>query len=187
MKHWKTIKSEYLLRDRWLTVRADACVTAEGVSVSPYYVLEYSDWVHIVALDSANQVLVTRQYRHAAGKVCAELPCGVIESEETPLAAARRELQEETGCTAREFEQLASLCPNPATHSNTVHCFLALGAAVTTPPNPDQTEDITCEFLSVRQVMDMIDTGKFCQALHIASLMLALRKHGMLGEESDNQ
>lgn len=54
MRPWKIIKSEYLLRDKWLTVRADNCKTADGLSVSPYYVLEYSDWVHVIALDSAN-------------------------------------------------------------------------------------------------------------------------------------
>ena len=65
MEPWKTMKSKYLLRDRWLTLRADTCETPDGVTVDPYYVLEYPDWVHIVALDSDGRVLITRQYRHA--------------------------------------------------------------------------------------------------------------------------
>jgi 8-oxo-dGDP phosphatase len=57
MRPWKTEKSKYLLKDRWLTVRADTCVTSHGVRVDPYYVLEARDWVHILALDSDNNIL----------------------------------------------------------------------------------------------------------------------------------
>ena len=176
MKPWKTITSEHVLRDKWLTVRADTCETPEGVTVSPYYVLEYSDWVHIVAVDPDNRVLITRQYRHAIGKVCAEIPCGVVESGESPLAAAQRELLEETGCTAETLTHLASLHPNPATHSNMIHCFLAGGAVLTHSPDQDESENITFEFRSVPKVLELIDSGEFSQSLHVASLLLVLRK-----------
>jgi len=182
MNPWKTLKSEYLHRDKWLTVRADTCETEQGVSVDPYYVLEYSDWVNIVAIDCFARVLIIKQYRHGIGKVVYELPCGVIEKGEEVEVAARRELQEETGCTAEVFEPLASLNPNSATHSNEVHCFLARNAAITTSPTPDHTEEITCEFLSVSKIMEMIDDGSFCQAQHVASLMIGLRRAGLLSE-----
>ena len=52
IRPWKKEKSKYLLKDRWLTVRADRCITSDGIEVDPYYVLEASDWVHILALDS---------------------------------------------------------------------------------------------------------------------------------------
>ena len=91
-KPWTVTASKYLVQDKWLTVRADRCQTARGVTVDPYYVLEYPDWVQIVAFDADNRILVTQQYRHAAGSLCLELPCGIVEAaDETPLAAARRE------------------------------------------------------------------------------------------------
>lgn len=48
VKPWKRKSSQYVLRDRWVSVRADDCVTAEGVEISPYYVLEYPDWVMLL-------------------------------------------------------------------------------------------------------------------------------------------
>ena len=126
VKPWTVTASRYLLKDKWLAVRADQCQTARGVMVDPYYVLEYPDWVQVVAFDADSRILVTRQYRHAAGSVCLELPCGVVEkTDETPLAAAKRELMEETGCTSDHFEFVGQFSPNPATHTNTLHCFVA--------------------------------------------------------------
>jgi len=83
--------------------------------------------------------------------------------------------------------RLPGLHPNPATHTNTIHCFLATGAAIDNSPDQDETEEIVCEFLPVQKVLHLIDSGEFSQALHVESLMLALRKHGMLREELDNQ
>ena len=49
-QNWRVIRSETLLKDRWIDLRADDCVTSAGIKISPYYVLCYPDWVHVVAL-----------------------------------------------------------------------------------------------------------------------------------------
>jgi 8-oxo-dGTP pyrophosphatase MutT (NUDIX family) len=175
MKSWKTIKSKYLIQDKWITLRSDTCKTPEGITIAPYYVLEYPDWAHIVAIDSNNQLMITHQYRHAVGKICSEIPCGVIEKDEAPIDAARRELEEETGCTANQFTKIGNLYPNPATHNNEIHCFLARDLSFTKKPNPDPTENITFQFETISDILKMIENNSFSQALHVASLMLAFR------------
>ena len=181
VKPWTVTASRYLLKDKWLAVRGDQCQTARGVMVDPYYVLEYPDWVQVVAFDADSRILVTRQYRHAAGSVCLELPCGVVEkTDETPLAAAKRELMEETGCTSDHFELVGQFSPNPATHTNTLHCFVAYDVSRSQAASHDETEDVSCGFLTIEDILGALETGHFSQALHISSLLLSLKHIGMM-------
>lgn len=181
LRPWTVTASHYLLQDKWLTVRADRCRTGLGVVVDPYYVLEYPDWVQIVAFDADYRVLVTEQYRYAAGRVCLELPCGAVEAaDETPLAAARRELLEETGCTSDRFESIGQFSPNPATHTNTVHCFAAYAVCPSHPTSQDAAEEVVSAFLPIPAVLAAIDTGQFPQSLHISGLLLGLKHAGLL-------
>lgn len=180
-KPWTVTASEYLIQDKWLTVRADRCRTVRGVTVDPYYVLEYPDWVQVVAFDADNRILVTQQYRHAAGSLCLELPCGVVEAaDETPLAAAQREMLEETGYASDHFERVGSFSPNPATHTNTLHCFVARHVYRSQEASQDDTEDVSSRFMSIESVMEAIEAGRFAQALHIAALLLSLKHIGAL-------
>ena len=178
MEHWKIQQSQHLINDKWITVRADSCVTEDGVCIEPYYVLEYADWAHIVALNPHDEVLITRQYRHGAQRLCTEIPCGVIEAGEAPLEAAHRELQEETGCTVTDMKQVGQFYANPSNQTNRVHCFLAHGTVVTGDTHFDESENIQCEFIPVNDVLDMMTQGKISQGLHIASLHLGLRAAG---------
>lgn len=181
LKPWTVTASGYLIQDKWLTVRADRCRTGLGVLVDPYYVLEYPDWVQVVAFDAGCQVLITQQYRHAARRVCLELPCGIVEADgETPLAAAQRELLEETGCTAARFEKIGSFSPNPATHTNTVHCFAAYDVRRSQPISQDAAEEVASTFMPVPDILKAIDTSQFPQSLHISGLLLGLRHAGLL-------
>ena len=94
---WRVIESEYLFRRPWLTARRDKVELPDGRIHPEFYVLEYPDWVNVIATTVDGQFVMERQYRHALGKTCYEMPCGVVEQGEELLAAAKRELQEETG------------------------------------------------------------------------------------------
>jgi 8-oxo-dGTP pyrophosphatase MutT (NUDIX family) len=177
---WKIAGSRYLIRDRWMTLRADHCETANGAALDPYYVQEAPDWVHIVAFDIQDRILTIRQYRHGAGVISTELPCGTLEPGETPAQAAARELLEETGCTFRSLVSLPTLSPNPACYANRIHAFAALGTHRIREQQLDETEEIEFEFLPIPTVLSLIDLGAFPQALHTASLFLALRVLGRI-------
>jgi len=176
---WTVNSSRHVLRDRWISLRADDCVTSSGTSVTPYYVLEYSDWVHVLALDAESRVLVVQLYRHGYGQVCTELPGGGVDDGETPEQAIRRELLEETGCEVDELVQLGEFSPNPATHSNRIYGFLARGARRVQAPSPDLTEEIASAFIPLTELMALIDAGRFPQSFHVATTLLALRYLGL--------
>ena len=176
---WKILSSRDIVRDRWMTLRADCCVTAGGVILDPYYVQEPADWVQVVAFDTEDRILLIRQYRHGAGIVCTELPGGGIEQGESPAQAATRELLEETGCAADSLEALPVMHPNPARYSNRVHSFIATGTRRVQQQKLDESEEIEFEFLSIPRVFELIDSGSFPQALNVGCLFLALRKRGL--------
>src|SRR5512144_2241852 len=95
---WKVLESNYLRKN----IRVDRCETSNGKILEPL-VFEYGTWVAVVALTKHEEVLLIKQYRHGLGKILIELPGGGAEEGEEPLAAARRELLEETGYTSTKI------------------------------------------------------------------------------------
>lgn len=176
---WQVKNSTHLLRDRWLKVRADTCVTAEGVEIAPYYVLEYPDWVEIIALDAEDNIYLVQQYRHGLGVVALELPGGAVDaSDASPVEAAARELREETGLSSSDWDYVGKLAPNPATHTNFCHIVLARNVAFATKPADDPTERIRLIRMPIRQAIGLALEGKMIQVIHVAALTLALHKAG---------
>ena len=169
-KKWKILSSEYLVKRPWLTARRDIAELPDGRVNNEYYVLEYPDWVNIIAITKDGQMVLERQYRHALGKTCYELPCGVIEKGETPLEAAKRELLEETGFAGGEWQEWMTLSPNPATSTNLAHSFLAVGVEKVSGQHLDSTEDIDVYILEQDYVRELLQNNQILQALMAAPL-----------------
>lgn len=174
--NWKLLSSEYLFKDNWATLRADACEMPNGNIVKPYYVLEYPDWVNVVALTEDNEVIVIKQYRHAAGEVILEIPGGCIDKDETPEQAVRRELLEETGYAFKDIELLSILYANPATGNNKTYCFLATGGKKVQEQELDGGEEIVVELVSIQKLKELLLENQFGQALHSSGIFYALMR-----------
>lgn len=170
-RKWEVLSTEYLIRRPWLTARRDVAKLPDGRINHEYYVLEYPDWVNIIAITEDGMVVLERQYRHGLGKTCYELPCGVIEDGETPLEAAKRELLEETGYAGGEWKQLMTLSPNPATSNNLAHSFLATGVKKVAGQSLDATEDIEVHLKSQDYVRELLENNQILQALMAAPMM----------------
>ena len=170
IKEWKVLESEYLVRRPWLTARRDRLELPDGRIIPEYYVLEYPDWVNVIAITKDGQFVMERQYRHAARKISLELPCGVKEEGETPLEAAQRELLEETGFGGGQWKKLMELSPNPSAMSNTTHCFLAIGVEKIAEQHLDETEELSVLFMTKEEVKRMLNENQICQALMVAPL-----------------
>jgi ADP-ribose pyrophosphatase len=173
---WKKLSSTYLHKGPWATLRSDRCEMPNGHIVEDYYVLEYNNWVNAVAITEDNKILMVEQYRHAAEIVSLELPGGVIDGDETPEQALRRELLEETGYQFDDFELLCMTYANPSTADNQTWCYLARGGKKVQDQSLDEQEDIIVELHTIQEVKELLLTNKIAQALHCTGLFYALVK-----------
>jgi 8-oxo-dGTP pyrophosphatase MutT (NUDIX family) len=181
MSPWTVTASRLLFADRWLRVRADDCITSDGHEIKPFYVLEYPDWIHIVAVTPDRNVVMIRQYRHGFGGAEFGLPAGTMDKTDTdPLTAAARELLEETGYHSDDLRLVASHSPNTATHSNRVHVVLALAAHKIAPQALDPSEVIEVELVPLHSIIDRVLNGEVSQSMHVAALLVGLKAADMI-------
>jgi len=173
---WKKLSSRYLVKEKWATLRVDTCDLRNGVIKDDYYVLEYPDWVNAVALSKDHKVILVRQYRHGGDIISLEIPGGVIDGDEAPEAAIKRELLEETGYTFESAELVATLYPNPATANNKTFTYLLTGGVKTHDQHLDEHEILEVEEYSVEEVKQLLRENKIDQALHCAGLFYGLMK-----------
>jgi len=171
--------SRRLVDDRWLRLRADDCLTSEGVEIAPYYVFDYPEWVQVVAIDDHDHIVLVEQYRHGLGGVTWELPAGTLDYRDSdPVAGAARELEEETGYGSDQWRYIARMTPNPANQSNHCHVVLATGASLRRPPLDDPTERLNVFRVPVAEAVALVRSGKISCAMSIAALALALSETG---------
>ena len=171
MKSWKVLYSEYLIKRPWLTARRDKLELPDGRIVPEYYVLEYPNWVNVIAITKEGQFVMERQYRYGADSTNYEIPCGVMEEGETPLKAVQRELQEETGYGGGDWKELMCISANPTSMTNMTHCFVAEGVEKVTEQHLDDTEELEVHLLSREEVLAMLRNNEMIQSLMIAPLL----------------
>ncbi|MGB7528402.1 NUDIX hydrolase [Sphingobacterium cellulitidis] len=180
MEKWKTINSNYIIQRPWATLRVDKLEMPNGNIKEEYYVLEYPTWVNMVALTEDNQVIFVKQYRHGAGQIMVELPAGVVEENEDPEIAARRELLEETGYAFDQITYVCELFANPATSGNITYTYLLTGGRKVQEQDLDPSEDIEVVLMDLEEAKQFLFENKIGQALHSSALFYTLKKLGKL-------
>jgi ADP-ribose pyrophosphatase len=170
-QHWDVLSSNYLSRKPWLTLRQDHVRLPNGSIIEDYNILEYPDWVNIVAVTTEGMVVLVRQYRHGIRAVHYELPAGVCEATDSgPEQTARRELLEETGYGSGDWSLLSTLSANPGTHSNRTYTYLAKGVTRMQEQQLEATEEFRVHLVKPGEVQRILVTGEIMQALHAAPL-----------------
>jgi len=168
---WKILESKYI-RPR---VRIDTCELPNGKTFEPM-IFEFRRWANVFAFTEKNEVVMIRQYRHGVQEILWEFPGGIVEDGELVEDGARRELLEETGCTASNLIEVGRINPNPANHTNTLYAFLATGAKLVQEQHLDEAEEIEVHLLPLEEVIAMAKRGEISNALQLAVLFHVLAR-----------
>lgn len=175
---WRTVSSKVVYRNPWIAVREDQVVRPDG-NPGLYGVVESTPSVFIVALSAADEVLLVTQDRYPTGTASVEVPAGNA-GHEDPLAAAQRELQEETGYVAASWTPIGVLESMNGICTELQHVFLA--RELTYAGGDAQAEDgITdARFVPLDEVLERIRGGAITDGQSVSSLLLALLTLGRL-------
>lgn len=141
----KPVNREYIFKGRIINLRVDDALLPDG-SVAKREVVEHPGGVCVAALTENNELLFVEQFRYPYSEVVLELPAGKLEYGEDPFEAGKRELREETGAVAREYESLGKLYPTPGYCGEIIHMYFAKNLTFT---SQDLDSD---EFLEVRKI-----------------------------------
>ena len=161
---WECLESKEIFKAGdgkavFIELYQDRVRTSKGniLTYTRYYA---SDVVIVVPFIDRRRVLMIRQFRYPVGKVLLEFPAGHVENEEEPLAAAKRELEEETGYRAKKLEYLYCYHPSVSRTKQSVHVFKATGLARTSVMRHDSGEQISIEAVTVKQLGQLISKRK---------------------------
>ena len=170
-RKWTVLESKQLLyKGTWMNLRQERVQLPSGAIVPEWFILEFPDWINIIAITKEGKFVMENQYRHALGQTHYELAAGVVDPGETPLEAAKRELIEETGYGGGEWQLFMTASPNPTNHTNLSYTFLATGVEKLTGQHLEATEDINVDIFTEDEVRELLLSGQIIQALHLAPL-----------------
>jgi ADP-ribose pyrophosphatase len=174
----KTLSSRLIYEGRAVKLRVDTVQMPDGRQTTRE-VVEHSECVAVIAVDSDGNVLLVNQFRQSVGKELLEIPAGGIEPGEVAPECVRREMREETGYLPRKVERLGGFYSAPGFCTEYLYLYLATDLTFS-PLQAEDTEGIRLVRVPVDQILGLIASGSICDAKSIAGLLtfLEYRKVG---------
>lgn len=173
MSEAKILSSRMAYNGGHIQVREDRVIEPAGHECSREIVV-HPGAVCVVARPTPEEVILIRQYRHAAGSELVEIPAGTLHAGEDPRECAIRELEEEAGYRAANMVERAKFWTTPGFTTEFMYLYEATGLTKT-QTNPDEDEVIEVDIVSRSKALQMIDDGKIQDAKSILGLLRVLR------------
>jgi ADP-ribose pyrophosphatase len=158
----------------WVRLWAEDVRLPDGRVVEGFASIEMPDYAVVVALTPGGDVIVEHNYKHGPRRVCLNLPAGYLEPGEEPLAAAQRELLEETGYAAAEWVPLGRFATDGNRGGGTGFFFLARGARQVAKPDAGDLEELTIGLLPLGELAEAARRGEVAILSIAAAIGLAV-------------
>ncbi len=167
---WKQLNKEYVIHNEWISVRKDHVLLPTGVEIDDFYVIERPKLIHVIAITRDGLFVLEKQYRYAVNRHCLEICAGMVEPDETPLEAAKRELLEETGYSNGEWLLLSEHAVDPSNMTEISYAFLAKGVEKVSEQHLDKTEELEALLMTEEDVKQALINGDIVSSLMAAPL-----------------
>lgn len=167
---WKTLKSNKVYENNWISVREDIVITPsknEGIYgvVSPKSIA-----TGVIALNEQNEIYLVGQYRYTTDNYSWEIIEGGSNSGESPIEAAKRELLEEAGLIAKDWKQIFGKIHLSNSISDEVAYLFIARDLFQTESSPEETEELTIKKVKIKAAMKMINDGEITDVLSILGI-----------------
>ena len=177
MRPWRTLARRTLLsRPPWMEVGEERVGLPDGREVDGFLWIRTRDFVAMVAVTERDEVILVRSYKHGTRTVSLAVPAGYIEDGEEPLAAAKRELQEETGYASEDWTSLGRYVVDGNYGVSTEHIFLARAARKVSEPASGDLEEMEVVAVPLAEISAYVRRGEVVQLSSAAALALAEQK-----------
>jgi ADP-ribose pyrophosphatase len=165
--HWEVLERHNLLDcSPWLSVRREVVRLEDGQTIVPdFYMVDAPPFAVIFSVTVDQKVVLVEQYKHSAGRRIFELPAGYVSAGEEPLESAKRELLEETGMTAQEWQPLGTFIQDGNRGYGKCYAYLARGAQQVRPPASGDLQRQTLHWYDLDALRDFWLSG----GLHVIS------------------
>ncbi len=171
---WETLSRRRVVDDPHLRLDAEHVRTPHGHEMDPWWVLDFPDWVMVVAITEHQEIVLLRQWRQGIREFVLETPGGVIDQGENALAAAARELLEETGYRGQSPREIGTLLPDGNRNNNRCRIILIEHCQRVADPTPEPGETIEVVVMTRAEIMALLRGGEMESAMHVAALYRGL-------------
>ncbi len=178
---WKRIRSRPVGDFRIFTIRSDTKVSPRTGREHDFYVIDSVNWVNVIAITAAQELVMVEQYRHGSDTVELEVPGGMMDAADVgPERTGERELREETGYAGDHARVLGKTYANPAIMSNVCFTVIIENCRCVHPVQFDHGEDLITRLVPMAEVPGLVASGKIGHPLVVVALyFLDLWRHGL--------